>query len=244
VKEGYRVLLWGRPNVGKSSILNLLLGRERAIVTEVSGTTRDLIEEPALLGGVHFVFCDCAGIAETADKVEQIGIQLAKQRIAWADLVLCVVDACDQSGDWQAVLRFLEGKAKKIWMIANKIDLNPGAIGTVYGDSTTCRQNFYLCALSGDGMDSLTEALIAEVAETLADQAQASQVVTNERHRDCLSRAEAALARCTRAAGDKLPLEIISIELRQALTALEELIGATTTEDILGRIFSRFCIGK
>ncbi|MBN8549560.1 MAG: tRNA uridine-5-carboxymethylaminomethyl(34) synthesis GTPase MnmE [Deltaproteobacteria bacterium] len=244
VREGFRVLLCGRPNVGKSSLLNLLLGKERAIVTEISGTTRDLIEEEAILGGYRFIFCDSAGITETSDAVEQKGIELARSRIPWADLVLFVCDAADDPKSWQATISELQGKAKKIWMVTNKIDLNPKAFTTHFCDSSICAQNFYLSAKTHDGLEALTEALLEEVKMSGTDRAQASHIVTNERHRACLLSAEDALGRAIDATKRRMPLEIASAEVRIALHSLEEIVGKTVTEDILGRIFSRFCIGK
>ena len=129
-------------------------------------------------------------------------------------------------------------------MITNKIDLNTSAIGTFFCDSSTCAQNFYLSAKTGDGLQSLTHALIDEVKGNRAEAGETNNVVTNERHRNCLVRAEQALKSARAAIAASMPLEIISIELRSALSALEELVGKTYTEDILGRIFSRFCIGK
>lgn len=244
VREGFRVLLCGRPNVGKSSLLNLLLDRDRAIVASVSGTTRDLLEEEATLGGYRFIFCDSAGITDSVDVVEKKGIELARSRIPWADLVLLISDATDDTGDWLSIIPELQGKAKKIWMVTNKIDLNPKAFSSHFCDSSVCAQNFYLSAKTRDGLDALIKALIEEVRHSSAETGQASNVVTNERHRSCLSNAREALGRAIDAALRKLPLEIVSAEIRLALNALEELVGKTVPEDILGRIFSRFCIGK
>jgi len=244
VKEGFRVLLCGRPNVGKSSLLNRLLGRERAIVSDIAGTTRDLIEEQANLGGYTFVFCDSAGITESTDTVERIGIELARERIGWADLVLLVVDAGDTSGDWQAVVAELKGKAKKIWFVVNKIDLYPQVIGTMICDSNTCARNFYITALRPDGADSLVQALVSEVKQSLPDSAEASEVVTNARHQGCLFAAAESLQRAIEGCNAGDPPEIISAELRCALGSLGEIVGKTYTEDILGRIFSQFCVGK
>ena len=243
VKEGFRVLLCGRPNVGKSSILNLLLGKERAIVTDISGTTRDLIEEEATLGGYRFIFCDSAGITDTTDTVEKRGIELAREKIEWADLVMFVVDATDKDRKWEETLNTeLRGKANKIWMITNKMDLNPEAITTIFCDSKTCEQNFYISATSRDGVEPLVRALIEEVFQSVGG-AETSSVLTNERHRNCLLRAGESLSLILRD-GKTLPLEIFSAELRACLSALDELVGQTKNEDILGRIFSRFCIGK
>jgi len=244
VKDGFRVLLCGRPNVGKSSILNLLLAKQRAIVTPVSGTTRDLLEEEALISGYSFIFCDSAGIIETEDQVEKIGIELAKERISWADLVLLIVDASDNEESFNEILKELKGKASKVWMVINKIDLAPGSIGKVYCDSKTCAQNFYLSAKTQDGFLSLTEALVEEVKSRLVDNSEANAIVTNERQRNCLSKSAECLERSHKALTTNQPLEIVSLELRAALAALEEIVGRTYTEDLLGRIFSKFCIGK
>jgi tRNA modification GTPase len=244
VREGFRVLLCGRPNVGKSSLLNLLLGRQRAIVTDISGTTRDLIEENALLGGFKFVFCDSAGIIETDHKVEQIGVELAKDRIPWADVVLFVVDATDTTDSYKDVLSFLRGKAKKVWMVVNKIDLNADAFAKFFCDSTVCSENFYLSARTRDGFQSLVDALIAGVKTSVTDNAASSQVVTNERQRNCLLQADEALTQAEDVLRSGMPFEILSVELRTALRALEELVGKTYNDEILGRIFSKFCIGK
>lgn len=244
VKEGLHVLLCGRPNVGKSSLLNLLLGTERAIVTPVSGTTRDLIEEQGSISGFKFVFCDSAGICDSDNEVEKIGIELAKNKIAWADLVLLVVDASDTSEYWKQVRDYLKGKARKIWLVTNKLDLNPAAVGVFFCDSATCAQSFYVSAKTRDGLDELMQALVEEVKQSLPDYAEASGVVTNERHISCLSKAAKALRRVSDAIRQALPSELISAELRSALLALEEIVGKTYTEDILGRIFAKFCIGK
>lgn len=244
VREGFRVLLCGRPNAGKSSLLNLILGNQRAIVSAVSGTTRDLIEEQAIIGGYRFVFCDSAGLRDSQDPVEKIGIELARERIPWADLVLFVVDASETGEDWKRTLESLRGKAKKIWMITNKIDVNPNAFGTFFCDSMLCAQNFYLSVKTGAGFEALTDALVEEIKSSSADRSQANQVVTNERHRACLMAAHEALGRAIDAGRRAFPLEIVSAELRIALNSLQEIVGKTYTEDILGRIFSKFCIGK
>lgn len=244
VKEGFRVLLCGRPNAGKSSILNLILGKERAIVTEFSGTTRDLIEEEAVLSGYRFIFCDSAGLREASDKAESIGIELAKNKIPWADLVLVVVDASDKSQDWKDLIEEIRASNKKIWMVTNKIDLNKNALAEFFCDSKVCAQNFYLSAKTGDGFDSLVVALVDEVSRSAATSAETGQIITNERHKNALSRAYDNLGKALDAAAQNQPAEILAHEIRLALTCLEEIVGKTYTEDILGRIFSKFCIGK
>lgn len=244
LKEGFRVLLCGLPNVGKSSLLNALIGQERAIVTEISGTTRDVIEVEANFSGFRFVFCDSAGITDTEDRVEQIGIELARERMSWADLILLVVDATDLSESWEPLLKELSEKGKKIWMVINKIDANPQAFGQIVCDSHICAQNIYLSATTRQGFTSLIEALKDEVASRSHDSTSGSQVVTNERQRNCLERASNALGQALITISAKNSEEILSEDIRNALRELEEIVGKTYTEDILGRIFSKFCIGK
>jgi tRNA modification GTPase len=238
------VLLCGKPNAGKSSLLNVLLGTERAIVSPISGTTRDLIEESATYEGYRFVFCDSAGLSQSEDPVEKIGVELAKERLAWADLVLFVVDAGDTDNSWRTVLESVKPKSKKIWMVTNKIDLNSNAFATHFCESSLCAQNFYLSVKNKSGFDALISALVDEVRGGSTDTGQANQVVTNERHRICLAHCADALERALAAIQQKMPIELVSSELRLALHSLEELVGKTYTEDILGRIFSKFCIGK
>lgn len=244
VKEGFRVLLCGRPNVGKSSILNRILGKERAIVTEFSGTTRDLLEEEAVLSGYRFIFCDSAGLRDSADKAESIGIELARSKVSWADLVLVVVDASEKNSDWKSLVDEVRASNKRIWMVTNKIDLNKNALAEFFCDSNICAQNFYLSAKTGDGFESLAQALVDEVSKSAVDSAETGQIVTNERHKNALSRAYDHLGKAIEAADKAYPTEILALEIRTALSCLEEIVGKTCSEDILGRIFSKFCIGK
>jgi tRNA modification GTPase len=245
VKGGVRVLLCGRPNSGKSSLLNLLLGKRKAIVSSISGTTRDLIEDEATLAGHKFVFCDSAGIRETNDQIESIGVELAKERIPWADIVLFVVDSTDQSSEWRETLDLLLAGNKKVWMVVNKIDLNSQALIDFAQHASLCQQNFFISAKTGDGIGVLIEALVEDVAKHLPDAGELGEVITNERHRDCLQRAEMSLSSCVDGIQSRgTPPSILATDIKDALTALDEIVGKTYTEDILGRIFSKFCIGK
>jgi tRNA modification GTPase len=245
VKGGVRVLLCGRPNAGKSSLLNLLLGKKRAIVSEISGTTRDLIEEEASLAGHKFTFCDSAGIRATEDAIEKIGVELAIERIPWADLILLMVDATDTTNAWRETIDLLRPHAKQVWMVVNKIDINPGALAHFHCDSSICQQNFFISARSGAGIGPLIEALVEDVAKKIPEASDVGEVITNERHRDCLRRAEEALANFAQTSrAGTAPFSILSADIREALYALDEIVGKTYTEDILGRIFSKFCVGK
>lgn len=244
VREGFRVLLYGKTNVGKSSLLNALLGKKRAIVTDIAGTTRDTIEEQYSYEGFQFVFCDVAGIRNSKDEVEKIGVALAEDKVNWADVVLFVVDATVSESEWRPLLEDLQKRAKEIWMVVNKVDLNPSAIGTIVCESTICSRNFYISAKTRNGCEALMEALVELVKARMPVQSDGSIVVTNERHRTALIRADESIQKAEQAFEQKLPLEIISGELRIALGSINEIIGKTYTEDILGMIFSKFCIGK
>lgn len=242
LRDGFRVLLCGPPNAGKSSILNRFLGRDRAIVTEISGTTRDLIEESALLSGSPFVFCDSAGLADTEDQVEKIGVELTRGRYAWADLVMLIVDSTKSPSNWQDAFAEAYQSSKLVWLIVNKIDLLEKG-SSRQPQFTKDVRKFSVSAKTGLHFDELIDALTQEV-DNRYDLVEASHLVLNERHRNCLNQAAAALDRTIQAIQTSVPVEFVSAELSLVLAALEELIGKTTSEDILDRIFSRFCIGK
>ena len=242
LREGYRVLLCGCPNVGKSSLLNNLLGTERAIVTEVSGTTRDVIEEQCLINNHHFVFCDSAGITDTTNKVEKIGIELTKSRMAWADLILLVADVTRPETDWSKVLSEINIDNPKVWLIVNKCDLASESKPNWNAEDIV--NTFFVSSLTNDGLDQLKNALALEVESQAQTDSGISQVITSERHFNCLVNAEARVRAADRTLSKSEPLEITSAELRSALSSLEEIVGKTYNEDILGRIFAKFCIGK
>ncbi len=240
LKEGLRVLLWGRPNAGKSSLLNLLLNEDRAIVTNIPGTTRDTLEEAGNIDGYSFVFCDSAGVQETSDTVEQIGVKRALEKLSWADLVLFIIDAADKTDSYKELLQKLPSD-KKAWIIINKIDLdNSSRIKNDLINHTL----FEISAKTEAGIPELKKALVNEIAEDKTDLSEASIAITEERHKLCLENAMQALNETKSSIKYTLPLEITCASLRIALSALEELVGVTSTEDILGRIFSKFCIGK
>ena len=246
VKEGYRVLLCGPPNAGKSSLLNALLGSERAIVTDISGTTRDLIEESADMDGFRFLFCDSAGLHnKSEDRVEQIGIELARERISWANLVLIVLDASRPvDPDITALIDEVHQRAENLWIVANKLDLNPDLGQVEELASTKDIPLIGLSALERSSCQELILQLIDQVKSQLSSDSEQSIIVTNARQRASLVDAQLSLKQTLQALGDRLPLEVISAELRVALSALDEIVGKTYTEDILGRIFSKFCVGK
>ena len=233
LRSGLRVALVGRPNVGKSSLLNRLSRRERAIVTELPGTTRDLLESEIVLEGVPITLLDTAGIRSTEDVVEQMGIARSEQALASADLVLLVIDA--QQGwtpDDHALLERIPPAVPRL-VVANKRDL-PEAEAPAEAD-------VLLSAISGEGEDHLVEALLARCG---AADASAVLLALNERQRDLAARAAAALSRSQEVAAQQLPWDFWTIDLREAIRALGEITGEELTEAVLDRVFSRFCIGK
>jgi tRNA modification GTPase len=240
LREGLRVVLAGRPNVGKSSLLNRLVRENRAIVTAIPGTTRDVIEEWVNLGGMPVQLADTAGIRPTDDPVEQIGVARTLAALARADLVLVVVDAAAGLGreDLEWIRHVPEGTARL--GVVNKIDLAPGIdtsmLETALGGAPVVR----VSAESGAGLSEL-EAAIAHVAglhDTSAD------LVVNARQEECLRRAQEHLAGALETLEAGMGSDMVSIDVRAAWVHLGEIIGETVGEDLLDQIFSRFCIGK
>ena len=156
---------------------------------------------------------------------------------------MLIVDATDTSEDWRETLSLLSAGRRKVWAIVNKIDLKPEALGQFSCDSALCEQSFYISAKTGAGIGPLLEALVEDLAKGMPERGEVGEVITNERHRDCLQRAEQALSSFIDLT-KQAPLSILATDIREALVALDEIVGRTYTEDILGRIFSKFCVGK
>jgi len=224
------VAVVGRPNVGKSSLFNALLGEARALVTEVPGTTRDAVSERVALAGIPLRLIDTAGVRASSERVESLGIARTFDEIAQADVVLHVLDASSAwtDEDTQVASR-LKGRTSVV--AANKSDL-PRMLAAP--------DAFYVSAHTGDGLPALRAAL-ARAAGATGDGGEA--LVTNARHIDALRRARLALAEAMTACLDA-PGEIVAGELRVALAALGEVTGEAAAPDLLERIFARFCIGK
>ncbi|ACK51510.1 tRNA modification GTPase TrmE [Methylocella silvestris BL2] len=224
IREGLTIVIAGPPNAGKSTLLNALARRDVAIVSKHAGTTRDVLEVELDLGGYAAVLIDTAGLRETTDPVEQIGVSRALERAQNADLVLWL----SELGDFQAPDARLTDA--ELWQVATKADLAPSA----QAEAALC-----ISAASGLNLDVLLDRLAQFAAE--AGGAGHDGVITRERHRKSIAEAESALARIL---SDSAPVEIVAEDLRAALFALERLVGRVDVEDILGDIFSRFCIGK
>ncbi|RMF65179.1 MAG: tRNA uridine-5-carboxymethylaminomethyl(34) synthesis GTPase MnmE [Calditrichaeota bacterium] len=249
LREGAKVVLVGKPNVGKSSLLNALLKEERAIVTEVPGTTRDSLEEQLDIRGVLFRVVDTAGIRESADPVERIGVQRSLDHIATADVVVFLFDGTTPLGgaDRDLVLRVFEVRngdaGRGVIAAVNKIDLacvvQPEEVRTLVGVDPVLK----ISAKEHLGFQALESALLREGlgGEPVAVE---GAVVTSLRQQQALRAARDGLQRALASLQAGMSAEFIALDLRQALDALGEIIGEVTTEDILGNIFSRFCIGK
>lgn len=236
-RTGIRTAIVGRPNVGKSSLLNRLLRENRAIVTPIPGTTRDTLEEVLNLKGVPFVLVDTAGITRTADPIEILGIERTHRAVRQASLILLVLDSSEPFNEADAEIMNLLG-GKTVLAVANKSDLPARAdLGAVPFPIVR------ISALTGEGIERLEEAMVS-LALGGAVFASDTFFVTNVRHKEALERAERHLAEAERTLRSGLPDELVTVDLDAALFALGEITGETVTEDLLETIFSRFCVGK
>ena len=241
VRSGIRTLIAGRPNAGKSSLLNLLLKSERAIVTPTPGTTRDTIEEAFAFRGVLFTLIDSAGLRATEDAVEAIGVARSRELLDRADLVLYVVDASAAADADELAL--LEGAPSgRFQLVLNKSDLPTGLPEGFERRFANLRPT-RLSARDGVGLEGLLEAIHARAVAELVPSGRAT-LITSERHRQCLDAASEALGQFAGALERAVPLDVSLVDLYDAAAALGHIIGEVVTEDILDRVFERFCIGK
>ena len=236
VRHGLRVALVGRPNVGKSSLLNLLSRRERAIVTDLPGTTRDLLESEIVLDGVPITLLDTAGIRATRDAVEQLGIARSRDALASADLVLLLFDLAQGWSEEDQALFAQIPDGVPCLRVGNKADLRLDV--DVEAASVA---DVRLSAVTGEGEQDLVRAVL-ERCGGLSEQP--LLLALNQRQSDLAATAAEALVRSEQVAADGLPWDFWTIDLRQAIRSLGEITGEQLTESVLDRIFSRFCIGK
>ena len=236
VREGITLAIVGRPNVGKSSLFNRLVERERAIVTATPGTTRDLVTETVSLEGIPVQLVDTAGIRRALDEAESIGIRKSMEALADADLVLVVTDSSQPSTneDDQLLAQQVEGRAAIL--VENKADIAPAQTLASNG-SKTVRTS----ALTGEGIPGLRAAILKQATGSGGSE---PGFLTNARHQALVRDSLEALAKAERAVAQKIPHEMLLLDLYAALRPLDAITGATTTDDILNLIFSRFCIGK
>jgi tRNA modification GTPase len=236
LREGLKVALVGRPNVGKSSLFNGLLGQERAIVTEIAGTTRDQIHEKFTISNIPISLIDTAGLRETSDMVESIGVERSKRIMVDADLVIVILDGSEDLSfeDEKIILQVTEFN---YIIVINKSDLRQSVIA--FADKSSVVR---VSAKTGCGLDDLQKAIVAPFVSQYIDDA--GFLVSDARHNDLLLRAKSEIETSVRLIDEKMSEEIILIGLYNAMLFLGQVTGETTTEDMLTRIFSTFCIGK
>ncbi|MGH7821062.1 MAG: tRNA uridine-5-carboxymethylaminomethyl(34) synthesis GTPase MnmE, partial [Candidatus Binatia bacterium] len=241
LREGARVAIVGKPNVGKSSLLNRLLGADRAIVTATPGTTRDVIEETMDLGGLPVVLSDTAGVRESVDEVERLGIERTERAIALADLAIVVLDGSRVLDDEDRAVLDATQQIRRILLI-NKKDLPSRLSPKELSDLAPEAPPAEASAATGEGLPTLLErlraALVGEGAEV------GGIVVTRERHFSALEAAATSVVRAAGAVDAGHPPDIVAVDVMAALDHLGEIVGRTSPEAVLDRIFSEFCIGK
>jgi tRNA modification GTPase len=236
LRRGARAAIVGRPNAGKSSLLNQLLGHDRAIVSNIPGTTRDTIEETANVRGLPIVFIDTAGLRETGNEIEREGVRRSRSALEGAELILQVLDASEPLAETGDGVLSPPGRGKRI-LVLNKSDL-PARCQLPPGQEAV-----RVSCQTGQGIEALKDAIRDAVwgGEVNAGML---EVAINERHQEALRRAREAAAKALEAIDQDLTLELVAMELRASTQALGEVVGQTATEDLLDRIFSQFCIGK
>jgi len=249
IKEGIPVVIAGRPNVGKSSLLNVLLREERAIVSDIPGTTRDTIEEVIHVGGLLFRFIDTAGLRQSGDEIEELGMERTRNRLRASDIVLAVVEATDTveniSSTLAGIREITNDNGVQIIAVVNKSDLIPSKRVTgLRGElSSICScPVLFVSARESSGIEDIREQLTASVETGRLDNPQ--YIVTNARHYDALKSVSESLLRVLDGFRDGIPTVLISTDVRQAIYYLGLITGRVTPDDILGEIFSKFCIGK
>ena len=242
VHEGFTLAIVGRPNVGKSSLFNRLVERERAIVTATPGTTRDLVTETVALGGIPLKLIDTAGIREAKDEAESIGIRKSFEALGEADMVLVVLD-CSQDLTQEDEKLMSSVTGRRALAVANKTDLNGARpIGPNY-ISNDALKVFPTSALTGAGVDDLRQEILGQISGHSGAE-QETGFLTNVRHQRLVVDAISCLDTARDAADRHVPHEMIMLDLYGALRPLDAITGETTTDDILNLIFSSFCIGK
>ena len=249
IRNGIPVVIAGRPNVGKSSLLNLLLSEERAIVSDIPGTTRDTIEEVLHVGGLLFRFIDTAGLRDGGDEIEELGMERTRSRLRAAEIVLAVTEATDSAGEIAALAGEIErmtgDTGTRVILVVNKSDLiSRSSFETLERQiETLCTfPVLFVSARKASGIDEIRKQLTSSVETGRLDNPQ--YIVTNARHYEALKNVSDSLQRVLDGFRDGIPTVLIATDVRQAIYYLGEITGRITPDDILGEIFSRFCIGK
>jgi len=250
-RDGVKVVLAGMPNVGKSSILNALLRENRAIVTDIPGTTRDTIEESLVIQGLAFTVVDTAGLRETVDRVEAEGVKRSHDQVKSSDLLLLILDLSrptesEEVALAQRLVKDLKQESTPVVLVLNKKDLVQGSNGEIAAatERIQAQATVRVSALTGEGIKELEETLFHTALRTGSHIEESNVTVTNTRHYDALLRASESLRAARESLEKGESSEFIALDLRGALDSLGEITGVVTTDDILNDIFSKFCIGK
>ena len=241
IKEGIKTAIVGRPNAGKSSLLNAILKEDRAIVTEYEGTTRDTIEEFVSINGIPLKLIDTAGIRDTKDKIEKIGIEKYRKMAKEADLVILIIDSSKEltKEDYE-ILNIVN--PKKTIVILNKMDLEP-RIDEKTEKIVDFKNVIKISALKQEGIDLLYEK-ISELFKLNEINLENETIITNERHKTLIKKAIINLNKAKESLDKNMPIDIVAIGLKNILTNLGEITGEEASEEIINEIFSRFCLGK
>lgn len=241
IKEGIKTAIVGRPNAGKSSLLNAILKEERAIVTEYEGTTRDTIEEFVSINGIPLKLIDTAGIRDTKNEIEKIGIEKSRKMAKEADLVILIIDSSKEltKEDYE-ILNIVN--PKKTIVILNKMDLETKVNEKTEGISDF-KNVIKISALKQKGIDSLYEK-ISELFNLNEINLENETIITNERHKNLIKKAITNLNKAKESLNKNMPIDIIAISLKDMLSNLGEITGEEASEEIINEIFSRFCLGK
>ncbi|MCQ2158800.1 MAG: tRNA uridine-5-carboxymethylaminomethyl(34) synthesis GTPase MnmE [Bacteroidales bacterium] len=250
IRNGVSVAIVGAPNSGKSTLLNALVGDDRAIVSDVPGTTRDTVEESITLQGIQFRFIDTAGIHDTSDAVERMGIERSLRKISQASTVICLLDGTFPDADNAEILESVAeriGPDQHLIAAVNKSDVHPGSSalpGTtgLPAMGASIPGAIRISALKGDGLDALRAEIVAPYDSAGLDDA---SIVTSERHFEALRRAYDSLSAAADSLSRGIPGDLVAEDLRDSLHSIGSILGdEITTEEVLGEVFGRFCIGK
>lgn len=242
IRDGVKAVLAGAPNVGKSSLLNILLKQNRAIVSDVPGTTRDVIEEAILIEGIAFRLVDTAGLRNTSDLVELEGVRRSRDQISNADLILLLIDSSEivTADGLDIISEVVHRFGNNVLIVLNKVDIMHPKFSLI---PFATLDRISISCISGQGIDLLTKKMMQRVISN-CDPTASSVRVQSERHRDLLNKSLTSVIAGRSTLMENLSGEFIVVDLRAALNYLGEIIGITTPEDVLHNIFSKFCVGK
>ncbi len=244
IRNGVSVAIIGKPNAGKSTLLNALLNENRAIVSEIAGTTRDTIEEVLNIDGILFRFIDTAGIREhTADQIEKIGVEKSREKMQQADIVLYLFDVNTiQPADLQQVKHEFDAAGYNYLLVGNQVDKSAGELASDQRQLTSGPNMLLISAKQGQGMELLKERLVDLVlgGQVAGD----TTIVTNARHYHALQQILSSLADIRQGLDNHLPGDLLALDIRRCLHYVGEITGEVSNEDLLDYIFSKFCIGK